>query len=299
VRDETPARDLLDSLQRRFPTFVPDGRVRRGRKTELIYGRVGICRAVAKHLTHRDPVWRWYLEREAALYEALASHPPPVRFPRFFGWAPDVAALLIEELEGEPLGRRRVDEELSERIVQALLALPGRLSDWRFSFSEPTAPPPEIAQALRRRLLEDPTHARWIVDGRTQLRDQAIVTPSEAERLAPLLAECPPVPSHGDLLPRNILHHGEAMALVDWECGGLHPQHWDAGLLWAGIPQLRGALEAQAGSELARFLATAVFALGREQLIALMVSRRPVAPDTHREWRGEIEAAFGRIPPAR
>jgi phosphotransferase family enzyme len=249
---------------------------------------------LAKRLARPNAVWAWYLARELAVYRAFAESPPPVRVPKLVGATAEI--LLIERFTGGPIARRRRPHaRLPEPTLHQLIDAHARFATWPGTIAAGD-PPPEVRTQLRRRLLEDPTApVDWVRDGIARAGHRGIFSDVVTEHaLAALAAHAPIAPSHGDLLLRNAFLVDGDVALVDWECAGMHVADWDLALLWAQLaPAGRAVVEAAAGDR-AAFLALALFALARE-VVFLEAFR--AGPD-HRgmiEVRADIAATAARL----
>jgi len=244
------------------PGFVAVGPPRRARKSELLDGELAGAPVIAKRLRKPSAVWAWYQQRELAMYDAFAAEPPPVRVPRCYGATADV--LVIERFVGAPLAtKRRPRAILPAQTITSLVASHDRLAAWRGTV--PALPPtPAVRSQLRERLLEDPTApVEWVRGGIVRGAARGLVASQVAEHVAELVANEPVAFSHGDLLLRNAIDTGDEIALVDWECAGLHLRDWDLALLWTQLaPEARGALAEHARRP--AFAALVVFALVRE-----------------------------------
>jgi hypothetical protein len=251
------------------PGFVARLPVRRARKSELLAGDVAGERVVAKRLVRPNPIWAWYLAREAAVYRAFAETPPGVRVPRFVAAADDI--VIVEELPGEPIATlRQPRAALAPATIARLIAIRDALAAW--PGRAPAAPPdPRIRVPMRERLLEDPTApVEWVRDGIRRCGRRDIIPEAAARQIVEAIAAHARVTfGHGDLLLRNAIADGDDVVLVDWECAGPHLHDWDLALLWIQLaPEARVPIErhVQAGGE-ARwraFVGIAAFALARE-----------------------------------
>jgi len=245
--------------------FVATGPPQRVRKSELLPGEHRGTPVIAKRLLRPDPVWDWYFAREVAIYRAFAATQPPVRVPGVHATSDDV--LVIERFDA-PLARlRRPAAELPSSTIEAAIGYHDRLAAWSCPVTSP--PPPRVHEALRQRLLEDPTDAGWIRAGlercrrRTLIDDQTLVAAHRA-----LAAHAPVATCHGDLLLRNAMTTASGdLVLVDWECAGPHVADWDLALLWTQLAGSgREVVDAAIGAGPRRlaFVALVVFALCRE-----------------------------------
>jgi len=259
---------FADACARACPGFVAVAAPRRGRKSELLAGVVDGLPVIGKRTLRPNPIWDWYADREVALYRAFQRDPLPVTAPRLV--AADHGVLVIECLAGAPMATRRHPEApLSRETLQAFVELRARLAAWR---GQPPAdpPPPRVRSRMRERLLEDPTAPMaWIREGIGTCARRGILDAGVARRLDDAIAEHAPVAfGHGDLLLRNVLGQGTQIALVDWECAGLHIYDWDLALLWSQLAApARPPLEDAVRSDRKRwraFRALTVFALARE-----------------------------------
>jgi hypothetical protein len=258
---------------------------------------------IAKVLFHPDPLWRWYFEREVVRYRHFAQTPPPVRVPRLFAEDLSRGILLLERLAGPPLSTRRVGTRpLASASVQALLDGLDRLNAAPLPPPAFEDPPPEIRRALRSKLLEDPTAPlAWVLDGFRRCRHLGLLPGDTVARMELALQQSPTLAfGHGDLLLRNVLRDGEGVALVDWECAGLHPLDWDRALLWALAPEgARRLVEERvrqadpSGRRFCAFVAAVLFALARE----LYFGRARKKPGRQGPTEARVRASLAQMEP--
>ncbi len=279
----------LDRLAERFPSFEQEEGYSRSIKTVVVKGRYRGAAAIAKVLERDEPVWRWYHEREIRLYAAFEHHPPPVVVPRLLASAPGI--MIIDRRPGTALTPGRATKTpIGESAMCALLQHTEAINRWKCP--DPRWPPsPGVTAEMRRRLLEDPSAPRaWFLEGLIRCVDLDILSADDAERMDALIRALPVRSCHGDLLLRNALWDGEALSLIDWECAGPHPMHWDRALLWACLlPEEREALEAHVlkthASTSAGFYACVAWALARE--IKFSRGRRALL---HREAMEQVQS---------
>jgi hypothetical protein len=230
--------------------------------------------------------------------ELLALVEPPllggVRVPRLV--AASDALLVLERMPGQPLAPRRHDSRI-ERIEPSTWAalLLAREALRRWSPVGLTLPPPggPATALMRRRMLEDPSApVAWIAEGIGCLHSAGLLDDREAETMCRALASHPATCfSHGDLLLRNVLREPSGgLALVDWECAGLHAEAWDAALLWVFAPswarERLAADHSASGASRAAFLACVAFALTREMFYRRR--RRPATQPDGSRWAGPL-----------
>lgn len=231
--------------------FVANGAPMRARKSIVTPGLWRGRPAIAKRPRNDSPVWRWYFERELAVYRAFTATPPLVRVPALFHASDD--ALVIERIEGVPLATTRSPAvPLPAGLLEALDAVAAYRGEL-----PATAPPP----GFRARMLEDPTAPReWVLDGISRSVRLGYLGPHDGARLAAAIYAADIAPfAHGDALLRNVL---PGPVLVDWECAGPYVAGWDHALLWTQLDEPgRQRVEAEHGPAL---LALAAFALCRE-----------------------------------
>lgn len=270
------------------PSFVADGEPRRFRKSEVLVGRAGELAVLAKRLAKPDPVWAWYFAREVAMYRAFAAEPPGVLVPRLVAAADDV--LIVEHLAGEPLAReRRPAAMLPIRTIAALLSATDSLTEWPHKPVH-VAPSPRVRAQLRERLLEHPDEPTWVRDGIRLAARRGLVPEALGRTVDDALGRYTQTAfGHGDLLLRNaISDDDDTVALVDWECAGIHPRDWDRALLWTQLaPPARGLVEdavRDSGGRWRAFLGLVVFALARELRFAGSFG----PPDKHAAQRDAI-----------
>ena len=279
---------MLDRIKAAAPGICDLTQIGRSLKCVVFSGQLGGRSVVAKVLDHRDPLWRWYFEREALVVPHLAAAPELVANDQENG------VLVFASAVGKPLARgRRLGREIDSRIIDAALAA----SDSCAGVELPVEPPPEaVRAAMRSRLLEDPTAGiDWFVAGIDRCAGLGLVDSELAERMRAALADYPELRcQHGDLLPRNIATCGDEILVFDWECAGDHARDWDRALLWAGLaPYNRAHIErslANAEPErIAGFRALCAFALAREVKFA-----RRGSPSRSRLER-DLDAALARL----
>ncbi len=288
-----PGADFADACAALCPGFRASGPPRVARKSELLWGEVAGTAVVAKRLRAASAVWSWYFAREVALYRAFAAKPLPVRAPRLV--AADASVLVIEAMPGEPLATRRLPAApLDVSTIDRLVALRIALATWDGDVpADP--PPPAVRRQLRERYLEDPTAPlAWIRDGLARAATRKLVDGALADRALAALGTPRLAFGHGDLLLRNAIAVGDAIALVDWECAGTHVFDWDLALLWTQLaPESRAHLEAHVADRLPAFLALCVFALARE--VKYLGSFGHPSPRRARALAAELAALADRI----
>lgn len=284
--------------------FRATGEILPARKSQLVVGEVEGAPAIAKRVARAgdaaiDPVWAWYFAREVAIYRAFAAQPPAVRTPALI--AADDEVLVIERLPGAPVARRRRPHaELPHHQVVSLLDARRAIAVWQGELpSEP--PPPRVRSQLRSRLLEDPTAPiAWITEGLARAATRGWLDADDARRADEAIAAYPVVaPSHGDLLLRNVIADANTLALVDWECGGLHAADWDLALLYTQLADAaREPIEAEievGTRERARaFVALTLFAFARE-LAFLDAFRAPQDDPARRVVARELDETAARL----
>lgn len=291
-----PASDFAEQVVAACPSFLAADPVGPARKSELLAGAVGDRAVVAKRLKKPNAVWEWYLDHEIAVYRAFAAQPPGVRVPALIypavaptpialrSTATSVAArpiglaaptdelLVIERLRGEPIAKtRRPDAALPIRVIAALIAVHDQLARYapKVAFA---VTPPRIRAQLRERLLEDPSDPLWIRDGVRLCGKRNLLDGELARDIDRALAAYPATAfNHGDLLLRNAIadpEDEEDVALIDWECAGMHLRDWDLALLWT---QLAGPARTivedavrDSGPRWRAFLGMVAFAFARE-----------------------------------
>jgi aminoglycoside phosphotransferase (APT) family kinase protein len=278
------------------PGFLPLRRIA-ARKSELLAGTVDGAPAIAKRLARPDEVWAWYLRREIAIYRAFAAAPPALRVPRLLAADEERGVLVLERVPGAPLAtHRRPRVPPSAADAAALVELRRRIAAWPGPL--PPDPPrsPRASRQIAARLLEDPTAPRaWFHAGVARCAESGLLPADVARRIDAALAAHPAVAlSHGDLLLRNVIRDGDQLALVDWECAGLHLEDWDLALVWiqleppARVP-IEAAVRAGGPTRWHAFLGLAAFALARE--LSFLRAFRRAAPDGAAATRLRAELA--------
>lgn len=256
---------------------------RRSIKCALVPAIADGRRVIVKALHGRDVPWRWYLEREIALYDAFRRDPPPVSVPELVGADAARGLLVVTHVEGRPLATARHDPRArahpSDERWRALLSARAAIASWDAGRSlARLSPNADVVRALRARVLEDPSATGWIADGARRCAELGVLRQEDAERIVAALAGAPVAFQHGDLLLRNVIARADALTFVDWECAGPHLACWDAALLWVWAPawartELARAFEAHADA----LTACVAFAFARE--IALRMSLRRGEPE--------------------
>jgi len=291
-----PVSDFAAVVAAACPGFVAGEAIGPARKSELLAGRIGDRAVVAKRLKKPNAVWEWYLDHEVAVYRAFAVHPSGVRTPGLVypsvvppavaarSTATSVAAkqvgitapadelLVIDRLAGEAVAKlRRPNAALPIRVIAALIAVHDQLA--RYAPKVPFAvTPPRVRAQMRERLLEDPSDPLWIRDGVRLCGKRNLLDEDLSRRIDQALAAYPATSfNHGDLLLRNAIadpDDEEDVALVDWECAGVHLRDWDLALLWT---QLAGPARTivedavrDSGLRWRAFLGMVAFAFARE-----------------------------------
>ncbi|MFO0559587.1 MAG: phosphotransferase [Polyangiales bacterium] len=267
----------------------------------MTYGHHRGRPAIAKLTGPRDGPWRWYFDRELALFRAFAIEPAPVRLAELYFADEREGVLVFERLRGacvcetraarRPLGAERLEAILDSLDAFAAIAV----NDARLDAPAPDA---RVTRALRDRLLEDPSAGlSWIDEGLVASAHKRLLPEPIAARAAERLREHSVVrASHGDFLLRNVMaldgDEPRAIAWIDLECAGLHAQGWDLALLWVNVvDEDRAAIERRIerlGSLSARraWASCALFAIARERLYRTRSASRE--PD-------ERERAFERM----
>ena len=274
------------SLLEQIDDLEPLGR---SLKCRVYSGRFRGSEVIAKVLEHEDPVWRWYFEREVAALPLLA----PIGAPDLIAVDRDAGVLVAERHRGAPLARNRAAGPIDDAVIDRALAIGDAAA--AIDLSSINSPPsPEVRETMRSRLLEDPTAPLgWFTEGVDRCVALGLIDRARADRIAAAIESGGAVCQHGDLLPRNVLVDGDAVALIDWECAGDHARDWDRALLWANVDAAgRSRIEGSIGADPERnrgFRAMCAFALAREVKFAR-------AGTTIRSRRqGDLEAALARL----
>ena len=274
------------SLLDRIDDLEPLGR---SIKCRVYSGRHRGVAVIAKVLEHTDPVWRWYFEREIRALPLLEA----AGGPRLIDADPEAGVLIAERRSGEPLAHHRQAGAIPDAAIDGALAASDRVAPIDLTaIDEP--PAPAIRAAMRARLLEDPTAPRgWFADGVDRCVALDLIDEGSGAAIRAAIEAAPVVCQHGDLLPRNVLSASDAVALIDWECAGLHARDWDRALLWANVDEAgRSRIEASIAGDPERnrgFRALCAFALAREVKFA----RAGTANRSRR--RRDLDAALARL----
>jgi Phosphotransferase enzyme family len=280
----------LAALAAQFPGLQAEGMLCHDGKSLVATGHAGDQPVVIKVLADGDPGWRHRQRHEIGVYQIFAEHPPPVRVPRLVH-TDGHRIVVMERLQGAPLGSGRYPRVLTGPEVLAAITLVGRLHDW---LPLPDGFRPVFAYHQR--------IARYHAAG--------YFTGHDRWALERLLARCgqPRQLNHGDPLPGNMvrLPSGE-WALLDWEFTGLFVPGFDLAMLsvlLAGTPCAAALLEDAAqrsGAEDAYLINLAVV-LSRERRIHLTLPedhplRLARLPSIDAAWaraRERLWAAAGR-----
>jgi hypothetical protein len=147
---------------------------------------------------------------------------PPVSTPRLLAIDRPARGLTFEALLGEPLGPK-YPTDLTAAHIETMIGL---------------------AHAMRS---YDPPRRRWMRRVHTERR---LALATRLGALDPRAAETLITVArrhhrrlrfgHGDLTARNVLRHGDDVALIDWEWAGLYPTGYDEAFLWFSLQDLHG-----------------------------------------------------------
>jgi hypothetical protein len=243
----------------------------------MTYGQYAGRPAIAKLTGPRDGPWRWYFDRELALYRSFAREPAPVRLAALMASDEVEGVMVFERLRGECVcetraARRSLGPALLEAVLDSLDRFATlALDDPRWTT---LAPESSVTRALRDRLLEDPSAPiEWVCEGLALSARRGLLPERSALRAVERVREHPVArASHGDFLLRNVMATEEGVAWIDLECAGAHAQGWDLALLWVNVvDEDRAVIERRVerlGSLAAEraWAACALFAIARERL---------------------------------
>ena len=181
---------------------------------------------------------------ELRVNRLLSDARPPVDTPGLLDHDLRARSLTFEAIPGEPLGPK-YPASLHANDIGGMVALAGRLRTYR----------------PRRRWFRRLGSARRI----DLARQAGLLGEREAVALADLAARVHTRRSfaHGDLTARNVLRHGEGLALIDWEWAGLYPPGYDLAFLWfslvdVGVDEGRAEVERHVEGDEAAFLLSAL-----------------------------------------
>ncbi len=204
------------------------GRVRRGEAVTTMTGH-----HVIKVRTSAQPYYLMALGNERR-FLALGLD-LPVGLPKVVlaDFTEARGILVLEKIEGQPLAEQREGGGLAwsvQRDVLALVAAMQRTAFNQATLPEGSSPPYDRNEKARQHLValsslgEEP--AGRVVG----------VLKKVVGRLDP---GTPPVLSHGDLHPANVLRSGEQFRFVDWEYAGTRPSSYDPAtfVLYANDPR--------------------------------------------------------------
>ncbi len=261
---------LTRSLDFRFETTL-----RRTDKTLLAGGSLDGQPVVVKLLLDPDPFWAAKWRHEIGVYRVFARHRPPVRVPALLH-TDGTRLLILERLPGQPLDAdryptRAVDDRAVDSALDALRAL----AAWHppAGVFTPTFDYPDRVRRY---------HAHGLLDD------------ADRTALTALLDVCADrwQVNHGDPLPSNLLLHGDACALLDWEFTGLFLPGFDLAMLQTLLvrtPAARARIEAAVAEDCIAvpFAVNLVMVLTRELRL-----HRELPPDApHRTRLALLEPA--------
>jgi hypothetical protein len=278
----------LDAATNLLPDFRPSAeQVRQSIKCVVLPGWLGERAVVVKKVVAPEPLWSWYLHREAELYQRFRTTPPPVAAPALIAADTSRQVMVLERAPGEPIAFKRHDvQKLDRPTCEALLAARRSIADWSagLELAPRSAPDAASVAMMRSRLLEDPSAPlQWFTEGIARSATLKLISDEHAQMLEAALVAHPTIRfAHGDLLLRNVIRADDGkLTLIDWECAGAHPEGWDAALLWVWMPEwarqsLRDDFEREGEGAACAFLACVAFALLRELKFRSSRSKRDV-----------------------
>jgi hypothetical protein len=194
------------------------------RLIETAYGRV-VWSADGTQVTKSRPPGDYPCRRfrsEFRVNRLLVAQPPPVVFPALIAHEAHSRSLTFAALPGDPLGPK-YPGDLAAAEIDAMLAVAHALKPYnpRRRWLHRIDPVRRIAFAQRTGLLTDDVSTALVGVARRH---------GHPLRFA-----------HGDLTARNVLRHGDGVALIDWEWAGLYPPGYDEAFLWYTLREVEGA----------------------------------------------------------
>jgi hypothetical protein len=161
---------------------------------------------------------------ELRVNRLLRTRKPPAPTPALLAFDVHTRSLTFEAFPGSPLGPK-YPHDLTGVEIDAILGLARDLESYN----------------PRRRWLRRFNAARRIL----MARRAGLIDDNETAALADLAR-----PrhrklrfAHGDVTARNVLAHGDEIALIDWEWAGLYPPGYDAAFLWFSLGEVDGGRE--------------------------------------------------------
>ncbi|GAA0476504.1 3-hydroxyasparagine phosphotransferase [Actinoplanes capillaceus] len=229
--------ELRDRVVGCCPGLRIEGIMHRSDKAVVLTGMLADLAVVAKILLDTDTFWQTKFAAEIDTYRAFMRVPPPVPAPKLVAADPGAGVLITTRLAGALVSRDRYPT-LTSTEAAPLLQAAEALQTW--TVADETLP-----------IVWDYPH-RF----RRYRADYGLLTRQDEEALLRLTEVAGPVrPGHGDLLPANVLHTGNALTgVLDWEFTGRFLRGIDAALLWillGAVPQARERAEQLGGSGIA------------------------------------------------
>jgi hypothetical protein len=191
---------------------------------ETAYGTV-VWSADGSRVTKSRPSGDYPRRRfksELRVNRLLVAQPPPVVFPALIEHATHSRSLTFEALPGDPLGPK-YPSDLAAAEIDAILAVAQALKAYnpRRRWLHRIDPVRRIAFACRSGLLTSEVATALVAVARRHGRPLRF--------------------AHGDLTARNVLRHGDGVALIDWEWAGLYPPGYDEAFLWYTLREVEDA----------------------------------------------------------
>jgi aminoglycoside phosphotransferase (APT) family kinase protein len=132
-----------------------------------------------------------------------------LRCPASHGFDPDLAALWLERLPGEPLGSDASDEQLAK-----ICRLAGRALAELHSLTPPNEAARSLRDHMRELLRPDPRELARAMPERAEQVERAFTALVDWE---PRLRSAPVAPLHRDYQLRQLLANGETVGVLDWD----------------------------------------------------------------------------------
>ncbi|MCA9667913.1 MAG: hypothetical protein KC503_20085, partial [Myxococcales bacterium] len=120
--------DVEARAQAIWPALQIERRLARSSKSDLFAATLDGEQVVLKALSSTQPLWRYYLAREIAAYDALQGEALPFAIPRCYGADLERGLLLLSACDGRRLANGRAASRplppaIVEHLVRGLRAL--------------------------------------------------------------------------------------------------------------------------------------------------------------------------------
>jgi hypothetical protein len=209
---------ILQTLKSVCPTFEASRILVETGKCLLIHGSMGEFKAIAKCLIHPDDYWKQLFLQEISTYQNFQEFPPPFTVPRCLFVDLNKCILILEFIDGQPLGNERyANKPLPKKQFDILLKDLCLLHQWKAPFA---VSPSEIVKSYKARI------RKYVELG--------FLNNLDFLNLSTLLDSHHWIPefNHGDLLLMNCFALENQIVFIDWEFSGLYLSGYDLALLW-------------------------------------------------------------------